>query len=258
MINSLELMEFAVGKAWYKNAGTDQPSDYKEKGKYLLTNAPEEVAQLAIYAEGMENSKRKVKLLKVHIAYGLFKEMIVLYGLRNLLKFIEENKCGTFDEIISVITAAKRSAWHNVGGQLIENQALTQMKERIKSGGINSWEEVHIVYSTLSGQYAYDKLLHAVASMIFVRDDSTVTFTPQRLKQALEESLHTMQWVTEGILQSRKKDYTNPFRKMTYDNEEEMDAVVGKLTDNSFIKQTAIELKTYQQTVADLIKKWKL
>ncbi len=255
MIHSLELMELAVGKAWYKKAGNDLPADYQEKGKQLLIDSPEEVAQLAIYAEGMENSKRKVKLLKVHKAYGLFKEMIVLYGLRNLLKFIEENKASGFDEIVPVIAGAKRSAWHNVGGQLIEDGSLQKMKGSIKNGGINSWDDLHEEYRTLSAQYPLHKLQHAVASMLHVQNNTPKGFTGLHFKQTLEQSLPTMQWVTEGILQSRKKDYTNPFRKMTYDNEQEMDAVVA---DNGFIKQTAVELKTYQKTVADLIVNWKL
>lgn len=258
MIASLALMEEAVGKAWYKNAGANLPADYKIKGKELLVNSSEEVAQLVIYAEGLENSKRKVRLLKVHKAYGLFKEMIVLYGLRNLLKFIEENKIQHFDQITSIISSSKRSAWHNVGGQLIDEHALSKMKERIKNGGISSWEEVHAEYSTLSAQYPSHKLEHAVACMLHVMEVSPSAFTVIDFKQVLEQSLSTMQWITDGILQSRKKDYTNPYRKMTYENEQEMDAVVGKLADNGFIKQTAAELPLYQKTIADLISAWKL
>lgn len=41
---------------------------------------------------------------------------------------------------------------------------------------------------------------------------------------------------------------------MTYENEAEMNAVVGKLEDNSFIKQTQEELVTYKQKVKSLIK----
>ena len=258
MIQSLELMEMAVGKAWYKNTGTDLPVDYREKGQELLINAPEEVAQLAIYADGMENSKRKVKLLKVHKAYGLFKEMIILYGLRNVFKFIEENKGDTFNMLSPIIASSKRSAWHNVGGQLIEESALQQMKEDIKRDAISSWDDVHAHYKTLSDQYPLHKLQHAIASMLYVQNVSAAEFTTLHFKLTLKKSLETMQWITEGILQSRKKDYTNPFRKMTYDNEQEMDAVVGKLADKGFIKQTAAELTAYQKTVADLIKNWKL
>jgi Domain of unknown function (DUF4954) len=252
MIHSLALMEIAVGKAWYKKEGVAHSADYKEKGKYLLTHATEEVAQLTIYAEGLENSKRKVKLLKVHKAYGLFKEMIVLYGLRNVLKFIEENKIKNFEQLVPVIAISKRSAWHNIGGQLIDEHEWQQMKARIKNGTINSWDDVHSTYRTLSAQYPQQKLQHAIASMLHVLEITPYAFTAAHFKQALEQSFHTMQWVTDGIFQSRKKDYTNPFRKITFESEEEMDAVVGKLSDNGFIQQTVTELKVYQEAVAGI------
>ena len=34
---------------------------------------------------------------------------------------------------------------------------------------------------------------------------------------------------------SRQKDYTDPFRAMTYENQEEMTAVLGTIDDNEFL-----------------------
>jgi 23S rRNA maturation mini-RNase III len=42
--------------------------------------------------------------------------------------------------------------------------------------------------------------------------------------------------ITNRIQNTRAKDYANPFRKMVYQNEAEMNAVVGALKDNGFIK----------------------
>ena len=57
----------------------------------------------------------------------------------------------------------------------------------------------------------------------------------------------------ENITRSREKDYNNPFRKMVYDSQEEMDKVMGSLSDNSFIRQEAKALKTFEKNVATLI-----
>ena len=62
--------------------------------------------------------------------------------------------------------------------------------------------------------------------------------------------------LSENIYWSREKDHTNHFRKINYDNDEQMEAVIGKLEDNAFIKQTAEDLKIFKQKVQDLIKKW--
>ncbi len=54
------------------------------------------------------------------------------------------------------------------------------------------------------------------------------------------------------------KDYKNEFKKMVYDTNEEMDVVVGKLDDNSFIQQEYKDLYAFKRSVKDVIKKMKL
>ena len=64
--------------------------------------------------------------------------------------------------------------------------------------------------------------------------------------------------MTMNIQESRKKDYTNPFRKMVYDSEKEMQEVIGKLKDNEFILEQNKENKLFQETIATIIKGLKL
>ncbi|MDB5271877.1 MAG: hypothetical protein JWO58_244 [Chitinophagaceae bacterium] len=256
MIASLRLMEIAVGKAWYhKEKQTDEY--FQKKGKELLTTNPDEVALLNVYAEKIENSKRRVKLLKVHKSYRLFKEMIVYYGIKNLLWYIQTEQA-TFQSLDTVINTAQRGPWINVGGQLIKEDVLNVIKANIKAGHIDSWDQLHDQYRELGKHYAYDKLQHALASMLWVEGLTAKDVTASLLKRLLEQSVLTMEWLTTSIYQSREKDYNNPYRKMTYENEAEMDAVVGKLSDNSFIKQTQSEFISYKNEVAELIASWKL
>jgi hypothetical protein len=60
--------------------------------------------------------------------------------------------------------------------------------------------------------------------------------------------------MSKGIYESREKDYKNPFRKMVYETKEEMDAVVGKIEDNHFIKDQFKELESFKRTVKNLMK----
>jgi hypothetical protein len=90
MFEALAIMETATGKAWYalpENTSKKEltEKDIRKKGKELLKNNLEEVAKLTILTKGFENSSRDVELLKVHRAYPLFQEMIVLYGIKNIL-----------------------------------------------------------------------------------------------------------------------------------------------------------------------------
>jgi hypothetical protein len=58
------------------------------------------------------------------------------------------------------------------------------------------------------------------------------------------------------IYESRSKDYFNEFRKMMYDNQKEMDNVVGKLSDNSFILQQEDELRQFRDLVNELTRQF--
>jgi hypothetical protein len=61
----------------------------------------------------------------------------------------------------------------------------------------------------------------------------------------------------KGIYESRAKDYTNPFRKMVYDTEDEMNTVLGKLEDNSFIQQQYAALDELKKQVKSAMRKFK-
>jgi hypothetical protein len=62
----------------------------------------------------------------------------------------------------------------------------------------------------------------------------------------------------KGIYESREKDYTNPFRKMVYDTKKEMEKVIGKIEDNTFILQQLKELDVYKKEVKGIIKQMNL
>jgi hypothetical protein len=64
--------------------------------------------------------------------------------------------------------------------------------------------------------------------------------------------------MVKGIYDSRAKDYYNDFRKMVYETRKEMEKVIGKLEDNSFINQQVDELKQFKKTIAGISKTFKL
>jgi hypothetical protein len=62
----------------------------------------------------------------------------------------------------------------------------------------------------------------------------------------------------KGIFDSRAKDYSNTFKKMVYDTNEEMNTVIGRLEDNSFIQQQLGELDEMKKKVKAMIRRMKL
>ena len=51
-----------------------------------------------------------------------------------------------------------------------------------------------------------------------------------------EDARKTRAYIEEQVYITKAKDYTNSFRGITYRNDAERDAVLGKVEDNSFIK----------------------
>lgn len=247
IFDALEIFETAVGKAIGKD---------RKAGRTLLMEAPEKIAGMEIPVEGCENSSRKTQLLKVDKAYPLFRKLVTLYAMRNLMQ--EYARFGDFTELKTFLKQCRRSAWSNVGGQLIPQDRVEEMKQRIRKNKIGSWDALHEAYRENGDRYDEDKLRHALACLLDVHGLKASALTPDLLKQYLTDSAGTLTFITENIRKSREKDYQNPFRQMTYESMEEMENVVGKLDENSFILQTAEDLKGYKKQIKDLTKKWQL
>ena len=150
------------------------------------------------------------------------------------------------------------SDWQNVGGQLLRTEELDKALNQVRSGKIKAWEDIHDLYLTQSENYPREKLSHALAALKKVSGLSITKLKSSALKVLLHDSVNTRQWMVDNIYFSREKDYTNPFRMMVYENEKEMDKVVGSLDDNPFILQEKERLAVYKRKVNKIVKDLKL
>ncbi len=208
---------------------------------------------------GWENSSRKIAVIKVPQSVSIFKELVQYYGVMELLKHVQQNKFAGFDELKKTISAkVQRSEWLNIGGQLIQQTVVEKLHHNIISGKINNWHEVHEFYSQQSAAYPADKLNHAYTALLEILNITPRQFTAELFKQLLQQALATREWMCKGIYDSRAKDYSNPFRKMVYDNNEEMNKVIGRIEDNAFIQQQTGQLDELKKQVKAVIRKLKL
>ncbi len=260
MFHSLQLMETATGKAYHTSIQKPgQTADHTEAGKHLLQNHNKIVNELEILADHVENSKRKVVLSKVLPAYKVFEELIIYYGTTQLLQFIKENNFASIKELAAALPARlSRGEWANVGGQLIPVTDLESMKEKIRTGKIKSWDAVHEYYQSQGEKYPAQKCKHALASLSEITGINLRKLDAQQFSNLLSGMVATKEWLTKGIYDSRAKDYANPYRKMVYESIGEMNEVLGKLEENSFIKQQIAELRAFKKEILSLKKKYKL
>ena len=202
----------------------------------LKTKTKKEIDSLVVVVNGFENSKRKAKLIKSYDAYHMFEKIIFIYGIEAALK-ITENKKGK--AIISTLQQLKLSAtnltWTNIGGQLIPQKNVDGLLNKIKNNSITSWDEVHAFYEAESEKYLSRKDNHALYCLETLTGKPLSKLSAVQFTNWLDTYLEIKMDITVRIQNTRAKDYSNPFRKMVYESEAEMNAVVGALIDNGFI-----------------------
>ena len=251
IFDALQLLKKAVGKA--KTTKKISEEQAVQSGEKLLEQK-KNLSKLEILIDGVENASRKVQLVKVTEAYHLFKELIIYYGVTQLLNWIEEDNINSFDALANSIGKPVRTDWLNIGSQLIPEPSVTKLLKDIHESRINDWEEVHSFYKQTSEQYLHDKRQHAVASLFELLEIKPSSFTKKTFLQLLQQAVATKEWMVNNIYESRAKDYANPFRLMVYESQKEMEKVIGSLKDNAFIKQQQEELFVFKKKVAEINK----
>lgn len=254
IFTALEMMKKAVGKTRKKNSTAAQAIQVGEK----LLNQRADLATTEVLADGMENSNRKVQLVKVTEAYHLFKELIVYYGISQLINFIEKEKISSLEELLKKVGKSTRQEWRNLGGQLVPKPLLNALIKNIHQGHVNDWNGVHDFYRKCSQEYPYQKLQHAVASLFEILKLKPEKFSLKLFGELLQQAIAVKEWMVKGIYESRAKDYENEFRQIVYESSKEMEKVIGKLKDNTFITQQQEELKLFKKQVNSIRKRFEL
>lgn len=227
--------------------------------KLLTTKSNKEIDKLEVIVNGFENSKRKTKLIKCVEAYHMFGKMIFVYGMEAALRFTE-NKKGK--AILTTLQQAKlnstNSDWSNIGGQLIPTKHVDGLLSKIKTGAVESWDQVHEFYEAESAKYASRRDLHALSCLAAITGKSLNKLTNTQFITWLNDYFEIKKDITARIQNTRAKDYSNPFRKMVYENEAEMNAVVGSLKDNGFINDQNKALSDLEKQILSIKKDLKL
>ena len=256
---ALPLLQRATASAWaLKNNKKIATAALQKKGAQLLQNEKDIVSKLEITVEGFENATRKTQLVKVAGAYSLFRELIIYYGVTQLVDYMEKSGISSFSKLIQVLPSKPvRQQWTNIGGQLMPTNNVKNLIRSIHAGKIKSWDEVHDFYIKQGERYEKDKAIHAYSTLLEITGLSPSRLTKKTWATLLEQALETKRWMTRATIESRAKDYENPFRLMLYDTAKEMEKVIGKLKDNAFIKQVTSETAVFEEHLKKVIRQLK-
>ncbi len=248
---ALREIEIAVGSAFFPD--TPDADECAQRGREILADDDIDLHVKEITLAGVENSKRRVVLIKVREGYQTYRRMITYYGATQLKRYFDTHTFAQFtEEYLAGHSPCQRELFEDVGGQLFRKQDLNALLDDIRDGKLDGWGAVHQRYHQLSTSYPAHKLGHALASLLEISGMQRSELIPAFIQQVINESVLTKQWICQEIYKTRAKDYQNRFRQMVYENEVERDAVVGSLADNAFIHQQHAEYERYVSSIPEI------
>ena len=110
-------------------------------------------AEVEVLGENMENSHRKIVILKPQQAWHAYMDMLHYYAAGNLLAYHSiKGKCTSVQEMNSKLNGKREREWVNLGGQVMLSTDLEKLCSDIGSGTLASWKEIHERYDQLMGK----------------------------------------------------------------------------------------------------------
>ncbi len=257
ILTAQKLLEIWTAKAALRKKG-DPIEDIDEKeliaiGKEMLSGNEEQTKSLQVLGENMERSNRKVVIIKTHKSYHAYRDMLHYYAIKNLLDYFNINPEVDFSSMCKALKGKREKKWVNLGGQLIPEKDVDQMRADIGSGKLAKWTEIHNRYDKLWEKYPFEKQKHAYAALCELL--STDNLRKEQWIPALDKAVEIQEFIKEQVYISRKKDFDNPFRQATYRNMEEMTAAIGTIEDNSFVQEVRKETEDFKKLIEEIKKR---
>ena len=166
-----------------------------------------------VYAQGQEKSKRPTVVLKAAEGLKAYEDMLVFYAMKNLEG--ERTK----------VKGESLNDWVNIGGQLIAKQDMEQLIADVESGVLRDWPAIRARFDALWEAYPTQREAHAYS--VLCRIAGVDKLTDDLWQQYQQRYAEIQKYIEEQKVASRHKDEVNPFRNMTYWDDDERAAVLG-------------------------------
>ncbi|MDR0456774.1 MAG: DUF4954 family protein [Treponema sp.] len=245
IIAALSLLEGWLGEAGFS------PGD--------MTSMNETHELRVIPCRHVERSKRNQVIIKPLAAIAAYRQMLHWYAAKTIAVFLDERPELDYQSLCTLLGdgaiqdgAAKNGGrikhWVNIGGQIAPAFRVDQLRQEIGAGKYHNWDEIHRAYDLWHEAYPLDKARHAWAICALL--SGSPVNSAASLKQEIAASVETRRRIDDKIYQSRAKDYHDFFRKATYRNMAEMEQVLGKPEQNTFVRLSGEEGQRYEALAA--------
>ena len=168
-----------------------------------------------VYAQGQEKSRRPTVVLKAEEGLKAYEDMLVFYAMKTL----------TLNPSVETRPAASHEKWLNIGGQLVAKPDMEQLIADVENGTLASWKDIHDRFDALWQAYPAQRAAHAYD--VLCRLAGVDSLTDDHWQQYQKRYAEIQKFIEEQKVASRQKDEKNPFRNMTYWDDDERHAVLG-------------------------------
>jgi len=246
IIAALSLLEGWLGEAGYSQGDMSGTSDFNDIRM--------------IHCRHMEKGKRDEVIVKPLAAIAAYRQMLRWYAAKTIAAYLEANSDLDHKGLCSMLDAApdKRvTEWVNMGGQIVPAFRVDELRQDIVTGKYTKWEEIHKCYDRWHEEYPMDRARHAWA-VLAILEGGKKTVSLAFLIQELEAAVQTSGWISRQVYENKAKDYRDPFRRSTFRNAAEMEQVLGKAGDDSFVNVVRKEAHRFEELIAKVTKKLRL
>lgn len=190
-------------------------------------------------------------------AYKTYRQIVKFFAVRTLMEYTKNLNSSflTKDIMERIKKIPLFTEWENAGGQIIPHEKITELFGRIKDGSINNWESVHQFYNLCECSYEQYKVRYAIHLLETLYSRPFEQFNSELFDDIIGDVTSCAQMIYDSSVKSREKDYTDYYRSMVYRNKAEMEAVLGQISDNSFLKTLKKSTATFIDDVKNLFSK---
>ena len=216
--------------------GADNPEKAYQAAKDFLHQNPQADFTLD---DPVCQKKYGAVIIKPVQAYKMYRKIVKYFATRTLMEFCSSlnHEKLTFELVDKIRQFPLFTEWENAGGQIIPSDKIQELFTNIKKGEIKSWKSVHRFYDQCQSEYEKYKVRYALYLLEQLYSRPIEEFTVDVYRNVTEDVAIVADDIYNASLQSREKDYTDYYRKMTYVSEREMQNVIGILDENSFLCQ---------------------
>ena len=241
LLQALTILGDRIEATWFNAKNEKLPA------AEIVSKHFEEAKTLFVTGENIERSKRTVKILKAVESYEAYIQMLTWYGVTVLTDYFDKNGTGFTDFQHAqkpFRTDADIFLWENIGGQLIPQKRLRHITDKIKTGVLKTWSEIHCEYDAAYAHYEADRAENAYSVLCKILN--LPSLNAAQWNSLLDNACGISDYIAYQTFYTKNKDYNNYFRGITYSSEMERRAVLGDVNENPLIREVETDSRNYK------------